>query len=171
MRTSFAGSGFDGEERGRVGQAARTVGGGGEVDGGNGADEGGTIEDFAVEQVVDVLFVFVERDALVGDDFQAGEGFGQGDGIDALKGEHDAALVAADGHPVIGDGDDACLFRGACELRLGEVGGAALELVGEVGKKLGQHLALAALRTQNEGQGRPLVGHAASLLRGLRRGC
>ena len=104
-RTSSPEGDGEDEERGGGVEAARAVGGGGEVDGGDGAEGLVAVEDGAADEVGDVGGAGVEGRALGqrDEDLEAGERRGLLDAVDAGEAEDDAAGVAADGKPVGGD--------------------------------------------------------------------
>ena len=165
----FVGRGEDGEERGGVGEAAGAVGGHGEVYRGDGADGIGAawldVVDDAADEVGDVGGVVVELDAFGGgdEDVEAREGFGFFDGVDGVEGEDNAAVIAADGEPVAGDGGGAGFGgRGGVVGRGEEEAGTLLEALREVREELGEDLSFAALGAEEVGEGGPL-GHVDSI--------
>ncbi len=93
------------------------------------------------------------------------------------KVEDDAAVILADGKPVVDDLGGAGSGVRAGILGFGEKdAGAVVEAVGKVGKKLGEELPFAALGAQKVGEHGPLgdvlvllVGFRAHGLRILRR--
>ena len=90
---------FDRQERRCPFEPTRAVRGGREVDTGNQAHLLGAVIDDAVDQVADVFCVIFKLDALRhrNDDVETCEQFGFIDGVYALKMQHDAPVILADG--------------------------------------------------------------------------
>lgn len=155
----FAAGFTDDEQRG-AGSIAVYVGDGSDV-----AVSLAEVDDVATDQIVDVDGVFFEWRALAAGngDIEPAQRFRVGDGVDTGEFEDDPALV----QPMVFKGDRA--QKGfPVRMQQGEAGALGKSL-GEVGKNVGEQLAVASLGTDEARDEYPVgvrlcAGHSISLV-------